>query len=182
MSGVRSRARRYAVLALYQWQLTGQDPVEIARQFLDDPAWIDEVAASLVDSAQSTSPGQEKGRAYDRELFRQLLYGVPAHLDEVFGRCYTRWENRYESAREMLEALAAEGRATTAVPPAFVVPGGEALCPACQARVDRDDQFCIRCGHQLVASVPRCAACEAYVRSNDRFCIFCGNDLRVLKQ
>jgi predicted amidophosphoribosyltransferase len=59
--------------------------------------------------------------------------------------------------------------------------GGEPRCPECRAEVHRDDQFCIRCGHQLVASVPRCNRCAAFVHQNDRFCIFCGTDLRVLK-
>jgi N utilization substance protein B len=32
----RSRARRLAMQALYQWQMTGQEPVVIATQFEDD--------------------------------------------------------------------------------------------------------------------------------------------------
>lgn len=32
----RVRARRRVLQALYQWQLTGQDPAEIERQFLSD--------------------------------------------------------------------------------------------------------------------------------------------------
>ncbi|MCG6862409.1 MAG: transcription antitermination factor NusB [Chromatiaceae bacterium] len=83
MSGRRSQARFYAVLALYQWQLTGQDPVEIHRHFFEDPAWMREVAESLVEVADAAKPRDKKAGAYDRELFQQLLYGVPAHLQEL---------------------------------------------------------------------------------------------------
>lgn len=81
MGGRRSRSRRYAVLALYQWQLTGQDPVEIARHFFDDPAWVDEVAGSFAGVADASA--EKEGLAHDRELFQQLLLGVPAHLKEL---------------------------------------------------------------------------------------------------
>ncbi len=83
MIGRRSRARRYAVLALYQWQLTGQDPQEIGRHFFDDPAWVEEVAVSLSDPGDTPDAGAEQGQAYDPELFRQLLYGVPACRKEL---------------------------------------------------------------------------------------------------
>jgi N utilization substance protein B len=71
------------VLALYQWQLTGQDPVEIGGHFFDDPAWVGEVAESLADVAVSADSRDKETRAYDRELFQQLLYGVPAHLRDL---------------------------------------------------------------------------------------------------
>jgi len=74
------------VLALYQWQLTGQDPAEIGRHFFDDPAWVGEVAESLVEAADCADPADLEGRAYDPELFRQLLYGVPAHLSDLDAR------------------------------------------------------------------------------------------------
>jgi N utilization substance protein B len=80
MGGLRSQARRLAVLALYQWQLTGQDPVEIGRHFFDDPAWVGEVAESMVDIADSPDAAAREGLAHDRELFQQLLHGVPAQL------------------------------------------------------------------------------------------------------
>lgn len=83
MDGRRSQARRYAVLALYQWQLTGQDPVEIGHHFFNDPAWVGEVADSLVDGAVSTDPEAREERTFDRELFQQLLIGVPAHQADV---------------------------------------------------------------------------------------------------
>ncbi len=49
-----------------------------------------------------------------------------------------------------------------------------ALCPACQAGVDVDDQFCTYCGTQLTAMVRRCPTCGGYPAVRDRFCIFCG--------
>jgi len=79
----RSRARRYAVLALYQWQLTGQDPQTIGAHFLQDTAWADEIAASFSDRADTSDTGDRIQQSYDRELFRQLLYGVPARQEEV---------------------------------------------------------------------------------------------------
>jgi N utilization substance protein B len=86
MGGRRSHARRYAVLALYQWQLTGQDPAEIGRHFFDDPAWVGEVADSLADVAEDEFPRQASEVAYDRELFEELLHGVPEHLNELDAR------------------------------------------------------------------------------------------------
>ena len=83
MSGRRSQARRYAVLALYQWQLTGKSPVEIGRDFFDDPAWIGEVAESFADVGDDGVPGAAAQIAYDRELFAQILHGVPNHLKDL---------------------------------------------------------------------------------------------------
>lgn len=71
------------MLALYQWQLTGQDPVEIGRHFFDDPAWVGEVAESMVDVADFPDAAAREGLAHDRELFQQLLHGVPAQLKEL---------------------------------------------------------------------------------------------------
>lgn len=83
MSGRRSLARRYAVLALYQWQLTGQDPAEIGRHFFDDPAWVEEIAESLLDIEESSDQADRERPVFDRELFNQLLLGVPAHQKDV---------------------------------------------------------------------------------------------------
>lgn len=86
MGGHRSRARRYAVLALYQWQLTGQDPVEIGCQFRDDATWMDEIVAAFGERAETPDTGGKQARTYDQELFRQLLYGIPACLEQVDAR------------------------------------------------------------------------------------------------
>ena len=55
----RVRARRAAVQALYQWQITRQSPREVAAQF------------------------REEGRLdnLDEDLFLELLGGVPANLE-----------------------------------------------------------------------------------------------------
>lgn|SRR5690554_885376 len=61
LSQTRSRARWFAVQALYQWQLSGQNLHEIEQQFLD---------------------GKEIGKC-DVEYFSELLHQIPAHLDEI---------------------------------------------------------------------------------------------------
>jgi N utilization substance protein B len=83
VKGRRSQARRYAVLALYQWQLTGQDPAQIGAHFFDDPAWIAEVAESMAESGEAGAAGRVAAVACDRELFDLLLQGVPAHLQDL---------------------------------------------------------------------------------------------------
>lgn len=110
---------------------------------------------------------------------------VPEELDQVFRSCYTHRDRRYASAREMLAGLSVSVSespgAVPPPPPAMATTGSESNCCSCGRRVHKDDQFCIYCGHQLVARVAQCSSCEAYVRPGDRFCIFCGNDLCVLQ-
>lgn len=67
----RSRARRAALQALYQWQMTAQALEVIAAQFREDKSW----------------------RRLDEELFSAHLYGVPgnvtsldAHLQPILDR------------------------------------------------------------------------------------------------
>jgi len=57
----RSRARRRALQALYQWQIAGQDLAAIEKQFLED---------------------YQMGRV-DLEYFSGLLHGVPARVSEL---------------------------------------------------------------------------------------------------
>jgi N utilization substance protein B len=83
MAGRRSAARCYAVLALYQWQVSGQSPDEIASHFFDDPAWIDAVAEGLADDVDQAKTGAGVARAYDMQLFDQLLRGVPDQLEAI---------------------------------------------------------------------------------------------------
>lgn len=83
MVGRRSAARRYAVLALYQWQVSGQSPAEIASHFFDDPAWIEAVAEGMVEEQDQDPSGNGAPRAYDSQLFDQLLRGVPEQLDTI---------------------------------------------------------------------------------------------------
>jgi N utilization substance protein B len=61
MSKKRSQARRHAVQALYQWQMAGQDLVDIANQFLEE----------------------EDINKFEIPYFQDLLHGVPTHLAEL---------------------------------------------------------------------------------------------------
>lgn len=113
-------------------------------------------------------------RPQGAEVPSSLRSDVPASLDEVFQRCYVRRERRFADATEMLDALSPGPSAPRARP---ATTAGGLKCPSCHEPVQRDDQFCIRCGYQLVDAVPRCNACNAYVHQSDRYCIFCGNSL-----
>ncbi|QIK37436.1 transcription antitermination factor NusB [Caldichromatium japonicum] len=82
--GPRSQARRYAALALYQWSLTGDDPMTIQRHLLDDPDWLDAIAASLSETGEEETALKDGGRFnFDLKLLEELLRGVPAHLQEI---------------------------------------------------------------------------------------------------
>ena len=63
MSRARSRARRFALQALYQWQLNAQDTAQIEAQFLAD----DEQDLATCEVA----------------YFHELLHQVPRRLDQV---------------------------------------------------------------------------------------------------
>ena len=58
---LRTRARRYAMQALYQWDLSGNNLSAIEVQFLED----------------------EDFTKADKDYFHELLHQVPARLDEV---------------------------------------------------------------------------------------------------
>jgi len=60
-TALRTRARRLAVQALYQWDLSGSALSEIEVQFLED----------------------EDFSKADKDYFHELLHQVPARLDEV---------------------------------------------------------------------------------------------------
>ena len=81
MAGRRTEARRYAVLALYQWQVGGLSPDEIARHFFDDPAWIQAVAEGLIEDADAGA--KVPNGKYDAQLFSRLLNGVVECADEI---------------------------------------------------------------------------------------------------
>jgi N utilization substance protein B len=61
MSSSRTNARKAAVQALYQWQMTGQSLVEIERQFKEEDR--------LKDAQKS--------------YFTELFHGVPKNLTEI---------------------------------------------------------------------------------------------------
>jgi len=83
MRGRRSEARRYAVLAIYQWQMSGETPAVIARHFFDDPAWIDAIADGLAEEQAVERAADAAPRVYDMQLFDQLLRGVPERVDDI---------------------------------------------------------------------------------------------------
>lgn len=79
----RTQARRYAALALYQWELTGEDPASIKRHMLEDPQWLDALAASL-NGAEDDAPVDPKRRfKFNLELLDELLRGVPSRVAEI---------------------------------------------------------------------------------------------------
>jgi N utilization substance protein B len=61
MSRKRHKSREFALRALYQWQVTGQDVGDIINQYL---------ASNDV-------------RKFDVPYFQDLFRGVPTHLDEL---------------------------------------------------------------------------------------------------
>ncbi len=110
---------------------------------------------------------------------------LPRWIDELFQRCYTHRDRRFATAGDMRAFLDGHWTRLTGSPPPLpaggpAVPraGERILCPACHGAVNVDDQFCIHCGRQLVAHVPRCPTCHAFVARTDNFCILCGTDLR----
>jgi N utilization substance protein B len=61
MSLARTNARKAAVQALYQWQMTGQNLGEIERQFLED----------------------ERLKDAQKSYFKELFHGVPKNLEAI---------------------------------------------------------------------------------------------------
>lgn len=61
MSEARTNARKTAVQALYQWQMTGQNLSEIERQFLEE----------------------ERLKNAQKSYFTELFYGVPKNLAAI---------------------------------------------------------------------------------------------------
>jgi len=61
MSRTRSQARRCAVQALYQWQLTGENVAEVAAQILEE----------------------KDAKKVDASYFRGLLSGVVKQVDKI---------------------------------------------------------------------------------------------------
>lgn len=61
MSQTRSNARKIAVQALYQWQMTGQNLKDIENQFLQD----------------------DRLKNAQRSYFNDLFHGVPKNLDVI---------------------------------------------------------------------------------------------------
>ncbi len=178
------------------------------KSIMQSGSMLTEEGRSIAGTLAYMSPEQKEGKSFDARsdlyscgiILFEMLTGerphgnevpsslrreVPAVLDDVFRRCYSRVEHRFPSTHDMLDALVADTaapRGSSPPPPPPVRTGAASGCPGCGEAFHHDDQFCIHCGTQLVASVPRCTACQAFVRTSDRFCIFCGNDLCVLAE
>jgi serine/threonine-protein kinase len=125
------------------------------------------------------------------EVPSALVPAISKRLDDAFRGSYARLEKRFATAAEFSDALGG------AVPPPLPADHGLAAvatkdrvpmvptsagvmrtaCPNCRQHVDPNDQFCMHCGLQLVATVRRCKQCGGYPDPNDRFCIFCGGAL-----
>ncbi len=120
-------------------------------------------------------------RPQGNDLPSHIRSGAPQFLDDVFKRCYTRVENRFRNADEVLAALnrdtASSPAASASAIPKFGRSAGAPVCKNCGARVPGDDQFCIHCGNQLADQVPRCQSCAAFVYDSDNYCIMCGMEL-----
>ncbi|ABI55734.1 transcription antitermination factor NusB [Alkalilimnicola ehrlichii MLHE-1] len=74
----RARARELALLALYQWQMTGQDLGAIEAQHLEiDPE------EPPVEAGDDEHYPRYPHDGLDRPYFRALLHGVPARLNDL---------------------------------------------------------------------------------------------------
>ncbi len=113
----------------------------------------------------------------------QLRRDLPAWVDSVYGRLYTRRERRFVSAAETLRAIAPSDapsprQSAFGSPPPLPVSADrlepDKACRACGHPAASDDNFCIMCGAQLVPELRRCLGCGGYPAGNDRFCLFCG--------
>lgn len=79
----RTQARRYAALALYQWYLTREDPIDIKRHMLDDSEWLDALVNSLSGAEDDTPVDPHLRFKFNIELFDGLIQGVPARVSEI---------------------------------------------------------------------------------------------------
>ena len=83
MSRKRHKSREFALRALYQWQVTGQDVGDIINQYL---------ASNDV-------------RKFDVPYFQDLFRGVPTHLDELDAHLDPLLDRRVEQVDLVERAL-----------------------------------------------------------------------------
>lgn len=79
----RRKARRFALQALYQWQLAGADLSEIELQFRAD----------------------NDMKKVDREYFHALLHGVPALVDELDGALQPVLDRKVKELSQVEKAI-----------------------------------------------------------------------------
>lgn len=80
MSQARTNARKAAVQALYQWQMTGQNLSLIEQHFAEE-AWLKDAQTSY---------------------FKELFHGVPEHLEEI-DHALTEFVDRPVDAIDLVE-------------------------------------------------------------------------------
>ncbi|MEK6675857.1 MAG: serine/threonine-protein kinase [Planctomycetota bacterium] len=123
------------------------------------------------------------------ELPSEVRSGVPKFLDGVFQRSYCRYDRRFRSATEMLEALPPKpptapvsASPRVLLPPKIVDrdPRRPLTCGSCRGVVNPSDTFCIHCGGSLSAANRRCSKCQSNAQAEDRFCIYCGTSLEAV--
>ncbi|MFV2060607.1 MAG: transcription antitermination factor NusB [Gammaproteobacteria bacterium] len=74
MSNKRSRARRYAVQALYQWQLSGLDIDEIKKQFYEEHNF----------------------KKVDAKFFDEVIYKIPSLIAELENKIAPHLSRAYD--------------------------------------------------------------------------------------
>lgn len=81
--GPRTLARRYALLAIYQWQIGRHSAAEIAQHFYDDPPWMEALAQGLSGRCEDDDKPPPHANRFDLQLFDQLLRGVIEQADAL---------------------------------------------------------------------------------------------------
>jgi len=95
---------------------------------------------------------------------------LPVELTHVLGKALEDdKEARYQSARELRDAIKASLRAAAVTP--AVAETGEGRCPACGAQNDVSRKFCRGCGGPLVAP---CLSCDTPMPMWEEICGSCG--------
>lgn len=182
----------------------GQVRGDTCQSMLQSGSMVTEEGRSIAGTMAYMAPEQRDGRAMDARadiyaagivLFEMLTgerpqgndlpshtrQDVPNVLDELFQRCYTRVDRRFQSADDVLAMLKESSTPWTGFPPPPPPPRRESAtgpaCPKCGEPTDPDDYFCIMCGDQLVSDIPRCPSCHAFAQRADQFCILCGTRL-----
>ena len=79
----RTRARRYAIQALYEWQVSGNAPKEIEQQFLIE----------------------HQTRKFDRPYFNELLTGIAEQVEELDAEISTLSERPFKEVDIVEKAI-----------------------------------------------------------------------------
>ena len=114
----------------------------------------------------------------------QVREGLPSWVAGVYARLYTRLERRFPSAADALREIQmtsippiARDAPPIGIPPVIDRAPNPTQCPACQAPVEPDENFCNLCGFQVAVAPRQCTHCRGYPAPDDKFCIFCGTPL-----